>query len=175
MYRTLLTIALATAALAQDSTSTMTMNAVSQITDGQIQAPTDTGIPTGPGPVIVSTSVPYSNPFTSYLSQTDSMGVVTGMPSVVTSQPAAVTEQPVSPTLPSYSGYAYGNSTTVGVSASTMQTMASNSVQASASVQPQGSASASATVSESTGGADMNRVAGCGVALAVLGMGFAML
>ena len=157
----------------------MTMNAVSQITDGQIQAPTSTDLPTGPGPVIISTSLPsdtaYTNPFASYLSQTDSMGVVTGMPSVVTSQPAAVTEQPVSPTLPSYSGYAYGNSTTVGVSASTMQTMASNSVQASEVVQPKDTATASATIAESTGGADMNRVAGCGVALAVLGMGFAML
>ncbi len=63
----------------------------------------------------------------------------------------------------------------MGLSATTMQTMASNTEQASASVQPQGSASASATISESTGGAVLNRVAGCGVALTVLGMGFSLL
>ena len=102
---------------------------------------------------------------------TNSLGVVTGMPSVVTSQPAAVTEQPVSPTLPSYSGYAYGNSTTVGVTPTTMQTEAA----ASSTEQRSAPASASATIADSTGGADMNRVAGCGVALVLLGFGFSML
>ena len=174
---TILTLALATAALAQS-----TVNPVSQIADGQPQAPT--GVPSGPGPEIISTALPtettpYTNAFTSYLSMTDSLGVVTGMPSVVTSQPAAVTEQPVSPTLPSYSGYAYGNSTTVGVMASTMQTVASATQEASASAsapeQQSGSASASATVGQSTGSAEVNRVAGCGVALMVLGVGFSLL
>jgi uncharacterized membrane protein YgcG len=40
------------------------------------------------------TSIPYSNPATSYLTQTDSNGVITGQPSVATSMPGAVTTQP---------------------------------------------------------------------------------
>lgn len=53
------------------------------------------------GSTTVSTTVPYTNGFTSYLTETNSLGVVTGMPSVVTSQPsqpAAVTAQSSLPT-----------------------------------------------------------------------------
>jgi hypothetical protein len=164
---TLLTIALATAALSQ---STSTVPGITQISDGQIQAPTD-AIPSGPGPEIISTSLPYDNPFTSYLTETNSLGVITGMPSVVTSQPAVVTSQPVSPTLPSYSGYAYGNSTTVGVSG-TASTLATATVSATLS---ESATAISPTIGQSTGGADVNRVAGCGVALVVLGVGFSLL
>jgi Yeast PIR protein repeat len=178
---TILTIALAIAALSLPQ-DTATVPAVSQIGDGQVQAPTATpAIPSGPGPEIVSTplplvseSTPYSNPFTSYLTMTNSLGVVTGMPSVVTSQPAAVTEQPVSPTLPSYSGYAYGNSTTVGVSA-TATTMVTSAAESTAASSAGGSASSSAPIAQATNGAELKRMAGCGVALVVLGMGFSML
>jgi len=57
-----------------------------------------------------STTAPYTNGFTSYLTQTNSLGVVTGMPSVatdqsalppaVTTQPTAVTSQPEVATIP---------------------------------------------------------------------------
>ena len=63
--------------------------------------------------------------------------------------------------------------------ASTMQTVASATQEASASASApegqSGSASASATVGQSTGSAEVNRVAGCGVALMVLGVGFSLL
>lgn len=42
-------------------------------------------IPTGN---IAETTAPYSNPFTIYTTQTDSRGVITGMPAVVTAQPS---------------------------------------------------------------------------------------
>jgi hypothetical protein len=62
-------------ALAQN---TVTVNAVSQIGDGQVQAPT------GPQPSAPSapSSAPYENPFTIYTDQTNSWGVITGMPSM---------------------------------------------------------------------------------------------
>jgi hypothetical protein len=40
-----------------------------------------------------TTEIPYSNPATSFLTQTDSNGVITGQPSLVTSQPVPSTEQ----------------------------------------------------------------------------------
>ncbi|MCJ1407042.1 Glycoside hydrolase 18 protein [Ptychographa xylographoides] len=49
--------------------------AVTEFTDGQPQAPTSSA---------------YTNPFTSYLTETNSEGVVTGMPSVVTSMPTSI-------------------------------------------------------------------------------------
>ncbi|KAF2762062.1 hypothetical protein EJ05DRAFT_472994 [Pseudovirgaria hyperparasitica] len=42
-------------------------------------------------------SVPYTNENTKYLTQTNSLGVVTGQPAVVTSQPDLVTSQPQNP------------------------------------------------------------------------------
>lgn len=50
-----------------------------------------------------STTAPYTNGFTSYLTQTNSLGVVTGMPAVDTAQsalPPAVTSQPEVATIP---------------------------------------------------------------------------
>jgi hypothetical protein len=57
-----------------------------------------------------STTAPYTNAFTSYLTQTNSLGVITGMPAVataqsalppaVTTQPEAVTSQPEVATIP---------------------------------------------------------------------------
>ena len=163
-----LLICLAVTTLSQ---STVSVNPVSQIPDGQPQAPINaTSVPVVETPFVSSTTtVPYENPFTSYLSMTNSVGVVTGMPSVVTSQPSAVTSQPISPTLPSYSGYAYSNSTTTSSSMSMSIVSASSSVAAKEST----SGTASATFAHATGGAD--RVAGAGLALLVLGVGFSML
>jgi hypothetical protein len=51
----------------------------------------------------MTTTIPYTNAFTSYLTQTNSLGVVTGMPSVATAQsalPPAVTSQPEVATIP---------------------------------------------------------------------------
>lgn len=59
--------------------STSTVEAVTQITDGQVQAPTV--------PAVSS----YVNPYTT---QTNSLGVVTGQPSPETSQPAPATSLP---------------------------------------------------------------------------------
>ncbi|MCJ1245046.1 hypothetical protein MMC30_002247 [Trapelia coarctata] len=60
--------------------------AVSEFTDGQPQVVTTT------------TTSPYTNPFTSFITQTNSQGVITGMPSVVTSQPSVITSQPAAVT-----------------------------------------------------------------------------
>lgn len=40
-----------------------------------------------------NTTISYSNANTAYLTETNSLGVVTGMPTVVTSQPSVVTSQ----------------------------------------------------------------------------------
>jgi hypothetical protein len=58
-----------------------------------------------------TTSIPYSNPLTSFLTQTDSNGVVTGQPTLVTSQPAEYTDQ-VSPAS-IYAGLSQGLNTVV--------------------------------------------------------------
>ncbi|ERF76143.1 hypothetical protein EPUS_01477 [Endocarpon pusillum Z07020] len=71
---------LAASSYAQEDPSTV--SAITQITDGQPQAPVTT-------PVASSSS--YSNP---YVTQTNSLGVVTGQPSPETSQPLPVTSQP---------------------------------------------------------------------------------
>jgi hypothetical protein len=55
------------------------------------------------GSTTLSTTVPYTNGFTSYLTQTNSLGVVTGMPEVATAQsalPTAITSQPAVATIP---------------------------------------------------------------------------
>ncbi|KAF2431086.1 hypothetical protein EJ08DRAFT_649166 [Tothia fuscella] len=64
---------------------------------------------------VATTSVPYENPLTEYLTQTNSLGVITGMPTqpaVVTSiptQPAVVTSQPILDTI--YAGLSTGLNT----------------------------------------------------------------
>jgi len=169
------------APIPQDSTSTMT--AISQIPDGQVQAPTDSSTDS------MLSSSSYENPFTVYTTQTNSLGVITGMPSVWTSQPSAVTSQPASPTLPSYSGYVYANTTT-GADVSTASdsstteaptltstmsvsgmTLATSTVVASQSR----ATNASPTLAQATGGAVSNQVAGAGIGLVVLGLGFSLL
>lgn len=175
-----------TLALLLHSTATLadasTMTAISQIPDGQPPAPASTW-PSGstsqfwsslPGATVPSyPSSSYENPFTIYTTQTNSLGVITGMPSVVTSQPAVVTSQPASPTLPSYSEHAYENSTTSSTASPT--TLATSTVVASPSHGENATASASATFQQSTGGAVANKVAGAGIGLIVLGLGFSML
>ncbi|KAL6251017.1 hypothetical protein RBB50_001225 [Rhinocladiella similis] len=164
---------------------TSTVFGVSQISDGQVQAP----------PATASTSS-YENPFTIYTTQTNSLGVITGMPSVVTSQPSVVTSQPVSPTLPSYSGYVYANSTTSAANSSGSETTTTAGGQsttstgsgsasgatlvtstrgASAGGASSASSSASPTFAQATGGAVSNKVAGAGVGLVVMGLGFSLL
>ncbi|KAJ9632853.1 hypothetical protein H2204_007583 [Knufia peltigerae] len=154
------------------SPETSTVPGVSQISDGQIQA-------------TATTMSSYENPFTMYTTETNSLGVITGMPSVVTSQPSVVTSQPASPTLPSYSGYVYANSTSAS-SQTTMTggqnttltgsmsatTMATSTASGSGSG---GASSASPTFAQATGGAVSNKVAGAGIGLVVMGLGFSLL
>ncbi|EXJ86128.1 hypothetical protein A1O1_06498 [Capronia coronata CBS 617.96] len=162
-----------------------TLTAISQIPDGQIQAAASSPSVAVSDPSATSS---YDNPFTSYTSMTNSLGVITGMPSVVTSQPEVVTSQPVSPTLPTYSGYVYANSsssdgTAVASSAlltadSSGTTLATSTVAASGSGsqgQSTDTKSATATFAQATGGAVSNKVAGAGVSLVVLGLCFSLL
>jgi hypothetical protein len=157
-----------------------TMTAVSQIGDGQIQAPTS-------GSWTTSSS---DNPLTSsYTSPTNSPGVVTGMPSVVTSQPQAVTSQPSSPALPGYSStYTNGTTTTTGEgpaiqNGTTAATTASPTPLRTSTVVVSGEsgvttsiATASGTLfATATGAAVSNHFAGAGVGLLVLGLGFSLL
>ncbi|KAJ4511345.1 hypothetical protein HRR78_007258 [Exophiala dermatitidis] len=175
----------------QSEDTTATVPAISQIPDGQIQAAATTSS---------DGTSSYENPFTSYTSMTNSLGVVTGMPSVVTSQPSVVTSQPevvtsqpVSPTLPSYSGFATTGTTTQSATGSASASGSSNTVQTeSSSSSPttlatsskpgsssgSGTASASATIAQATGAAVpvvANKVGGVGITLFVLGMGFSLL
>lgn len=110
----------------------------------------------------------YTNPFTSYLTQTNSMGVVTGMPSVWTSQPAAATWQPkviTTQPLPVMQNTTTYNHPTH--SASTLWSTASQSTSSSMTPTP--------TFAQSTGGAASNKVAGAGAALVVMAVGFSLL
>ncbi|KIW13100.1 hypothetical protein PV08_08287 [Exophiala spinifera] len=137
-----------------------------------------------------TTTASYENPFTVYTTETNSLGVITGMPSVVTSQPSVVTSQPVSPTLPSYSGYVYANSTaatsSVGTETETATSAAGQSTTGLTGSVPLsttttlatsagGSSSASATFAAATGGAVSNKVAGAGIGLVIMGLGFSLL
>lgn len=59
-------------------------------------------------------TVPYSNPETSYITETNSLGVITGMPTAVTTQPgqpSAVTTQPAAASI--YAGLSSGLNTVV--------------------------------------------------------------
>lgn len=140
-----------------------------------------------------TSSVPYSNPATTLLTQTNSLGVITGQPTqpaVVTTQPAGVFTQPSVALLPAgfTSGTTtliYGNQTyTVGVSgnqtqiisrtptpttqsnADTTATTTDESSESGAAASGSGSASSSST------GAAMQLKAG-GAALAAAGGFFA--
>lgn len=179
MYRSILVASLATLAVSQNA---VTMNAISQIGDGQIQAPTDTqpivppaqSPPPAQAPPASESSAPYSNPFTIYTSQTNEWGVVTGMPSVVTSQPQAVATQPevvtsqplppppAVPTFPPSSNSTTSSLRTSTVAASTPAEATTSTPASSPSVAP-------------LNGAETNRVAGAGLALFVVSVGFFML
>ena len=165
------TLSLAILLLSASTNAQSTVTGVSQISDGQIQAPTGTASTTS--------TAPYENPFTSYTTQTDSLGVITGQPSVVTSQPEVVTSQPPSATLPILSGYWYGNSTTTAASLTEAgpTTLTTSTVTGSESggSGASGSRSATATFAEATGAAVSNAVAGAGMGLVVLALGFSML
>ncbi|KAJ9630800.1 hypothetical protein H2203_001325 [Taxawa tesnikishii (nom. ined.)] len=113
----------------------------------------------------LSTSIstpPYSNPFTSFLTQTNSLGVVTGQPAAATNvgtNPAAVTTQPAVATIPAglpagVTVLNYGNETsrdfTVSVGSSTtvvlgggVQTIVTSGSPASATTSGASSGSSS--------------------------------
>lgn len=168
MYRSVLVASLVGLVASQNASAA---DAASQIGDGQVQAPTGTA-PQAEAPS-VATSAPYENPFTVYTAETDSWGVITGMPTVVTSQPAVVTSQPTQPAVvtsqPISPVHSYGNSTTLHTS-----TSASVSETESETASSTGSPSPSvAPINES--GADTSRIAGAGIALAIVSLGFFML
>ena len=189
MY-TFSTISLALLAITSTTLAQSTVSDVSQIGDGQIQAPTDTAsasvsLSSAADPALssaVTTSTgSYENPFTIYTTQTNSLGVITGQPSVVTSQPEVVTSQPPSATLPSVSGYYYGNGTaavsdTTAAMPSTLETSTvTKSASGSGSSGASGSSSASASFAQSTGAAVSTKVVGTGLGLVALALGFSML
>ncbi|KAI9735274.1 MAG: hypothetical protein M1834_001865 [Cirrosporium novae-zelandiae] len=71
---------------------TTTLAAVTQISDGQIQATGPSAVANSGASAATTTeaaSVAYSNPATQYLTETNSLGVVTGQPDAVTSQASA--------------------------------------------------------------------------------------
>jgi len=153
--------------------STVTVQPVTQIADGQVQAPQALNGTT--------TTAAYTNPFTSYTTQTDSLGVITGMPSVVTSQPAVITSQPaVVTSQPSVAGVimttSYANTTMATSARSSMSSVLMSASSSASSVRASaGSATSSASIEVSTGGAVNNRITGTGLGLVVLGGTFALL
>lgn len=173
-----------------------TVPAMSQISDGQPQAPYNTAV-SGSSVSWPTSSGSYENPFTIYTTQTNSLGVITGMPSVVTSQPSVITSQPASPTLPSTSVVGYANSTmttttdsdtgtdqtsTLGATSLSQTTEAGTTANAGTSgsatataTANSGSTRASATFAQATGGAVSNRITVAGAGLVALGLGFSFL
>ncbi|RVX73080.1 hypothetical protein B0A52_02206 [Exophiala mesophila] len=160
-----------------------TLTLLASLTSAQSSSTTvepETPLPTS-SDAITSSSGSYENPFTIYTTQTDSLGVITGQPSVVTSQPELVTSQPAAATNPTLSGYWYGNETT-STSAESTSTEDATTTLATSTVPVEsteggasGSRSASASLAVATGAAVSNQVAGAGLALVVLGLGFSML
>lgn len=109
-----------------------------------------------------STTVPYSNGFTSYLTQTNSLGVVTGMPEVETAQsalPPAVTSQPAVATIPA--GLPIGNTyllinisrtlTSFEVSVGSSTTVVVDAPESATIVTGTGTETGTAAVSSATG------------------------
>ncbi|MCJ1259243.1 ADAM metallopeptidase with thrombospondin type 1, motif [Lignoscripta atroalba] len=171
----------AAVALAQSST----VVSVTEVTDGQVQA----------------TSTTYTNPFTSFLSQTDSLGVVTGQPSVVTSQPSVFTSQPVAETsqpsvitvpagAPTLVGtvtdaFVTGTLATVVISGSGLPVAGNTSGNTTVSTQPTpsgtvttrtssgGASSAAAGTAGSSSPATTTSAGGASMLQPVLGLGFA--
>lgn len=111
----------------------------------------------------MSTTVPYTNGFTSYLTQTNSLGVVTGMPEVATAQsdlPPAVTSQPAVATIPA--GLPEGNTyllinisrslTSFEVSVGSSTTVVVNAPESASIVT--GTGTETGTAASSTGSSD---------------------
>lgn len=178
--------ALSLALLLVPSTAQSTVSGISQLSDGQVQAPTSSILSpstteTLADPVATTTtSESYENPFTIYTTQTNSLGVITGQPSVVTSQPDVVTSQPPSATLPSVSGYWYGNSSSIATETSAESnvlpsTLATSTVTGSGSSSVTGSRSATATFAQATGAAASGKIVGSGLGFVILALGFSML
>lgn len=128
----------------------------------------------------ITTSAPYSNANTVYLTQTDSNGVVTGQPSVITSQPAAATSQDAAAIVPA----GFSGTTTIALGNATLVTVAVNSgvvstIRSTPSPTTQtasgsgGSASGSSASASSSSGAGNHVKAGIG-ALAAAGGFFAI-
>ncbi|OAP60700.1 hypothetical protein AYL99_05702 [Fonsecaea erecta] len=186
MYATqtsLSSLSLAVAILLQVARADISMAAVSEISDGQPQGPvaSTNWAPSTTAEVSSWSTSSYENPFTIYTTMTNSLGVITGMPAVVTSQPtqpAVVTSQPISPTLPSYSGYWYGNSSSTTASTEAPTTLATSTVVDSSSdngIFTTSSSTPVASFAAVTGAAVTNRVAGAGVGLLVAALGFSLL
>ncbi|KAJ9609746.1 hypothetical protein H2200_006074 [Cladophialophora chaetospira] len=168
--------------LLQAVSADTTLPAISEYYDGQPQAgsyPTDPSsswwASTTTDSLWQSTSS-YENPFTVYTSQTNSLGVITGMPAVVTSQPtqpAVVTSQPASPTLPTYSGYWY-NTTASSPSATLGNTILATSGTSFVTTTTS-SSNPVATFAQVTGAASANKIASTGLGLVVAALAFCML
>jgi len=145
--------------------------AVSEYTDGQPQV-TST----------LTTTSPYTNAFTSYLTETNSLGVVTGQPSVITSQPSVVTSQPavvtsqpaVVTTKPTVPGVSVGTiSSAAGAGKNTTVTTSSPKTTTVLSTTPSGTvtAAAGATTTAATAAGSMIKPAvGLGLVGAIFGM-----
>lgn len=106
--------------------------------------------------------MPYTNGFTSYLTQTNSLGVVTGMPEVATAQsalPPAVTSQPAVATIPA--GLPEGNTyllinisrslTSFEVSVGSSTTVVVDAPESATIVTGTGTETGTAAVSSATG------------------------
>jgi len=115
-----------------------------------------------------SSSVPVpSNPATQYTTQTNSMGVITGMPAVVTSQPiqpGVVTSQPLPASLPALGDglqtVTQGNNTyTVVVSGSSTSFVIKTSTTSSASGTGAAGSSGNGTSTSSKGAAATGKAA----------------
>lgn len=177
---------LAASSYAQNQDATSTMRPVTQISDGQVQAPSS-------APVASVSS--YVNP---YVTQTNSLGVVTGQPLPATSQPLPVTTQPSVVTsmasaatyVSSAPGIPVGINTTLISVASSSSAMAGTSAAGNLSTSTRtqsasrtsgtsGSASSGSSTSQSsaaaaTGAAGAIHVAGTGLALGLAGSIFAL-
>ncbi|KAK4908586.1 hypothetical protein LTR49_022544 [Elasticomyces elasticus] len=127
-----------------------------------------------------TTTWTYSNGFTSYLTETNSLGVVTGMPSAataatslpgaITTQPSVITSQPAVATIPaglpvgvtsiaqnasgslSYFSVSVGSSTTVVMLPSTASVVTAASGSSGSGSGASGSGSAGASGASATGG-----------------------
>jgi hypothetical protein len=129
--------------------------------------------------ISTTSSVPYTNAFTTFLTQTDSLGVVTGQPSVITSQPAAATSQESAAIVPAgFSGLTTvtaGNSSyTVSVGNGVTSIVKSTPTPTTQSATGASASGASASASSSSGAAAAGHIkAGVG-ALAAAGGFFAI-